>query len=205
MQTRIDDDPVTIWLHRLQEIDEVAAAKLWHHYCSRLRALARMRLPANVRRVYDEDDAAVSAFQSLCQGMQEGRFADLSDRNELWKLLAVITARKVIRRQKYENRQKRGGRNSDQRLFSDTSSINGIDQVPSREPTPEFAAEAAETYDALFSKMPDDSLRAVAARRMEGFTNQEIADQLDIGLRSVERKLNLIRRLWETDSEEPEK
>jgi hypothetical protein len=31
---------------------------------------------------------------------------------------------------------------------------------------------------------------------MEGYTNQEVADQLRCSLRSVSRKLELIRRTW---------
>ena len=32
--------------------------------------------------------------------------------------------------------------------------------------------------------------------RMEGFSNEEIAKALDISIRSVERKLNVIRSTW---------
>jgi len=197
-----EDDPITIWLRQLREIDDTAASKLWSHYSARLRALARSQLPANVRRVYDEDDAALSAFYSLCRAIQEGRIADLNDRNDLWRLLVVITARKVIRRRKYECRQKRGGVQPTYSLFSETSGMNDMLGVPSREPSPEFAAEVVETCDALFDQLPEESLRTVAEKKMEGFTNREIAEQLDIGLRSVERKLSLIRGIWKTEVED---
>jgi DNA-binding CsgD family transcriptional regulator len=35
---------------------------------------------------------------------------------------------------------------------------------------------------------------------MEGYTNEEIAARLDCGVRTVERKLKLIRVLWERGS-----
>lgn len=195
-----EDDPITLWLNDLRQLDDGAANKLWNHYCSRLRTFARSRLPDNVRRVYDEDDAAVSAFFSLCRGVKHGRFPALGDRNDLWRLLVVIAARKVRRRQEYENRRKRGGGGGDlSRIFTDASDLSGLKRLPSREPTPEFAAEVAETCDALFRHLSDDSLRDVARGKLEGFTNQEIAEQLDIGLRSVERKLHLIRQIWQTE------
>ena len=40
----------------------------------------------------DEEDAALSAFVSFCTAAGEGRFPDLPDREELWRLLVVITA-----------------------------------------------------------------------------------------------------------------
>lgn len=39
-------------------------------------------------------------------------------------------------------------------------------------------------------------LRQIARRRLEGFTNREIADQLDCTERSVERRLERIRSKW---------
>ena len=42
----------------------------------------------------------------------------------------------------------------------------------------------------------DDSLRRIALLRMEGYTNEEIAERLGCGLRSVSRKIDLIRRTW---------
>ena len=42
----------------------------------------------------------------------------------------------------------------------------------------------------------DDSLRRIAIFRIEGFTAPEIADELRVSTRTVERKLKLIREAW---------
>jgi len=42
----------------------------------------------------------------------------------------------------------------------------------------------------------DETLRQVAVLALEGWTNDEIATQINRSTRSVERKLEVIRRLW---------
>ncbi len=64
------------------------------------------------------------------------------------------------------------------------------------EPTPEFAAQVAEEYERLLNFLDDDQ-RAIAVAKLEGLTNPEIAVRFDRSLRTVERKLQLIRGIWE--------
>jgi hypothetical protein len=52
---------------------------------------------------------AVSAFDSFCRAAEGGRFPQLSDRNSLWRLLVVLTARKAAHLFHHETRLKRGG------------------------------------------------------------------------------------------------
>ena len=69
-------------------------------------------------------------------------------------------------------------------------------QVVGDEPTPEFAAMMADEYRRLFGSLADESLRVVALLKLEGHSNEEIARSLDCGLRTVERKLEVIRKRW---------
>jgi len=43
----------------------------------------------------------------------------------------------------------------------------------------------------------DDTLRRVALLRMQGYTNQEVADRLVCSARSVARESELIRLTWQ--------
>ena len=52
---------------------------------------------------------ALSAFDSFCRSAEQGRFPDLADRDSLWRLLVVMTARKATHLRRDEGRQKRGG------------------------------------------------------------------------------------------------
>jgi DNA-directed RNA polymerase specialized sigma24 family protein len=74
-----------------------------------------------------------------------------------------------------------------------------LEQVVGEEPTPEFAAQVAEEYQRLLDRLGDDSLRQVAVLKMEGCTNDEVAQRLDCSRRTVARKLETIRIIWSTE------
>src|SRR5262249_13252080 len=102
---------VTCWLGHLKDGDQAAAQPLWERYFSRLVVVARGKLK-KLRRTtadQDEEDAALSAFNSFCDGAARGRFPQLADRDDLWRLLVVITARKALAQAHREGRKKRGG------------------------------------------------------------------------------------------------
>ncbi len=89
--------------------NRAAAQHLWECYFPRLVGLARQNLKGLPRRAADEEDVALSAFDSFCRGVEQGRFPLLDDRDDLWALLVVITVRKAIDLRQHERRQKRGG------------------------------------------------------------------------------------------------
>jgi DNA-directed RNA polymerase specialized sigma24 family protein len=74
-----------------------------------------------------------------------------------------------------------------------------VARVESREPTPKFAAIMVEECRGLLGRLRDDSLRALALLRLEGFTNEEVAQRLGCSLRTVARKMELIRRSWSSE------
>ncbi len=199
---------VTCWLGNLKEGDLAAAQPLWERYFSRLVGVARgkIRKTRRTSACEDEEDAALSAFNSFCGGIARGRFPQLADRDDLWKLLVVITARKAMAQAQREGRQKRGGgRVVDEAMLfgaGEDGSMAGLERIAGEGPTPEFAAMMAEECQRLLDALDDDSLRQVALSRMEGYTNDEIADQLGCARRTVARRLDLIRQTWMSFVEE---
>src|SRR5271165_4119963 len=125
-----DEGSVTGWLGNLKEGDQAAAQPLWERYFSRLVVVARGKLRKLRRTTADEDeeDAAISAFNSFCAGAAQGKFPQLADRDDLWKLLVVITARKAMAQASRQGRQKRGGgRIVDEALLFGGGSGEGAD------------------------------------------------------------------------------
>jgi DNA-directed RNA polymerase specialized sigma24 family protein len=180
-------------LDQLRAGNPAAAQPLWERYFHRLVGLARKRLQGAPRAMADEEDVALSAFDSFCRGVEAGRFPQLHDRANLWHLLVIITARKAQRLAEHEGRLKRGGA---ARLEEDEN----LDQLVDPDPTPEFAAQVAEECRRLFTALEDAELERIAQRKMEGYTAVEIAQELGYVSRTVERKLRLIRAIW---SQEP--
>jgi hypothetical protein len=78
---------------------------------------------------------------------------------------------------------------------SSATSAN-LEQVLGHEPTPEFAAQVAEEFQRLLEGLGDADLRTIAVWKMEGYTTDEMAAKLRRAPRTVERKLDLIRRRW---------
>jgi DNA-directed RNA polymerase specialized sigma24 family protein len=187
---------VTDWIDRLKVGDPAAAERLWQSYFQRLVGLARRKLQGTPRRAADEEDVALSAFDSFCRGAEQGRFPQLLDRDNLWRLLVTITARKAGRATRHEARRKRGGHGVLDEAALAGPGEPGLEQFLAREPTPEFAAQMAEDYQELLARLDDDELRRVAVWKMEGYGNEEIAARLGCVPRTVERKLALIRTLW---------
>jgi DNA-directed RNA polymerase specialized sigma24 family protein len=182
---------ISRWLGRLRAGDRQAVAGLWQRYFERLVALARGKLRDAPRRAADEEDVALSAFDSLCRGVEKGRFPQLTDRDSLWRLLVVIAARKAAHLKRDAGRQKRGGAERPA-----AGAETDLEQVLDAGPTPEFAAQMEEESRRLLDGLGDEELRSVALWKMEGYTNEEIARRLDCGLRSVGRKVRVIRALW---------
>ena len=89
---------VTRWIGELKSGGDFAVQHLWERYFERLVRLARKKLQGTRRPriVEDEEDAALSAFDSFCRGVDRGRFARLADRDDLWRLLVVLTLRKAL-------------------------------------------------------------------------------------------------------------
>jgi RNA polymerase sigma factor (sigma-70 family) len=191
---------VTHWIHALKAGDAAAAQKLWERYFRELVALARKRLHGARRRTEDEEDVALSALANFYRGAQQGRFPQLTDRNDLWRLLVVMTARKAINVVNRERRLKiGGGKVRGESVFAtpDGSDEPGIEQVVGPEPTPEFAAQVAEECQQLLDQLNNKELRSIAVWKMEGHTNEEIARLLGCALPTVERRLRVIRKRWE--------
>ncbi|MGO9466040.1 MAG: ECF-type sigma factor [Isosphaeraceae bacterium] len=195
------EDSVSRWLDGLREGNDADVQRLWDRYFQRLVHLAGARLPGNARRASDEEDVALSAFNSFCGRVGRGQFPELVDRDDLWRLLVTITTRKVFESVRRETRKKRGGgRVRGDSAFMDGDAIDeGMAQVLSREPAPEVAAQFAEDYERLINKLEDPALKSVALRKLEGHSSEEIAAELGTSRRTIDRKLTLIRRIWQEE------
>src|SRR5262245_59663885 len=178
-------DAVTLWIAQLKKGERDAVRPLLERYFQRLVQLARARLQGVPGLATYDEDVALSAFKSLCLGAERDRFPQLADRDDLWRLLAVMTVRKAIDLQR--------------RQRPPAADPETVEQLLSREPPPELAAEMTEEYRRLLDKLGEPQLQAIALWKVEGYSNKEIADRLGCVERSVERKLYRIRGLWAED------
>jgi DNA-directed RNA polymerase specialized sigma24 family protein len=193
------DYPVLVWLRQLESGDPEAAQQLWDVYYGKMVELARVKLQGTPRRAADEEDVALSAFKSFCRGAREGRFPHMHECDNLWPLLMSLTAHKAIDLQRHEGRVKRGGSGirRPQTTGAERATLDANwGQLIDREPAPDFALQVAEESQRLLDRLSDSILRTIALWKMEGYTTEEIAGKLGCVTRTVERKLQVIRKLW---------
>jgi DNA-directed RNA polymerase specialized sigma24 family protein len=181
-------------------VREVAARLVWGRYFQELLLLARNHLSARIRSREDEEDVLQSMYKSFCIRQRRGDF-DLANRDELWNLLVRITLRNARNTANRHLQGKRDVRREDAESDGDRSGkdlpASILDQIDSDGPTPAEAALLNEALELRFQMLKDPNLRQLALWKLEGYTNPEIAKQLDCTVRTVERKLERIRGYWE--------
>jgi DNA-directed RNA polymerase specialized sigma24 family protein len=182
-----DMGSITDCIDRLRGGDQDAAQTLWERYYTRLVGLARSKLrrPGGVE---DEEDAAASALDSLCRSLRSGGCLQVTDRDNLWRLLVEITACKAYDQIERRRRLKRGGAH----IFEDAE----FDRLVGDGPTGDFACEASEQLDRLMVALRDPVDRQVAWMKMECYTRAEIARSLDCHEKTIANRLKGIRLAW---------
>ena len=182
------------------------ARRIWERYLPRLLILARDHLDRRIRVLHDEEDVVQSMSRSFFNRLRRGDF-DLTDRDALWALLVTITLNKARNATDRHFAARRDVRRRLPLPPSEGSRSDAPHEAPvpeAAEPTPEEAAVLNEALERRLRDLPEPDLRQVALMKLEGYTNHEIAEVLECGERSVERKLNLIRKRWEAAAEDPE-
>jgi DNA-directed RNA polymerase specialized sigma24 family protein len=191
---------VSVWLRQLRQGDPAAAQPLWKRYFRRLAGLARKKLAGLPRRAADEEDVALSAFHSVCRAAAQDRFPRLDDRDDLWQVLVMVAERKAYKARRDQHRLKRGGGavRGESGLMG-LSGGGGFDGLVTPEPTPQFAAQVADDCARLLERLGDPVLRQIAVWKLEGETVEQIAARLGRVPRTVQRRLEIIRRIWDED------
>ena len=196
------DNSVTQWITQLKQGNHEAAQRLYEKYFRQLVESALKKLGHARRGAADEEDVAHDALKSAILGAQMGRFPGLHNRKDLWQVLVMLTDRKALDHRRREHAQKRGGArvlNQQDLANPRDSSSGGVVEAVARDPTPEEAAMFTENLHHRLGAL-NDHLRQIALWKLEGYSNQEIAERLAVSVRMVERKLRGIRSIWLDDT-----
>jgi DNA-directed RNA polymerase specialized sigma24 family protein len=138
----------------------------------------------------------LNVLDSFFRRAKSGQFPRLEDRDDLWKVLFVLTVRKAINLVRHERRPSRGGGRLT--VLSELKDLD-VEEIIGDVPTPELAAQMADECHRLLGRLGNATLRQVALWKMEGYTNVEIAGKLGCVTHTVERKLRSIREIWSKD------
>jgi RNA polymerase sigma factor (sigma-70 family) len=183
---------VSHWINLIKHGDSTAANRIWKLYFDRLVRAVRQRLYGQNRAVSDEEDIVLSVFESFYAAAEKGRFPDLSDRDDLWRLLLTMSARKVIDKRRRDQRQRRGGKVAVHSLDGGADESVIIEAI-GNEPSPEMVLMMQESVEQLFFHLGVGQLQDLAGAKLEGYSNAEIAERFECSERTIERRLHLIR------------
>lgn len=196
-----ESNSVSRWIADLRQGNTQAACELWKRFSNRVVSYARNELNGITHMASDEEDVALSVFQVVFRGVQNGRYMFLQDRTQLWRLLVRITKTKSNNLKRHEWCDKRGGPNKKKTTVSldqlDFGELLSDEALHSEDPTPLEAAELEEELTNLLLELRDDELREVTKLTLEGYSTTEIAQKLGVVDRTIRRKLQLIRTTWE--------
>lgn len=200
----IEADELSTSLGELLEKAPQEAERIWAEFFPRMLRLAKSKLSGMQLRTFDEEDIALSAMHSFFRGKNDGRFERLDSRDEMWRLLATITVRKVTAQRRRLLADKRGGgATRGESIFfnpgqADSSMIAGLGNFSDERLLPETTDELLKNCEDLLAKLDDEKLRQTAVMRLEGYSNQEISDELGCSVARTKQRLQRIRELWGT-------
>ncbi|MBB3208137.1 DNA-directed RNA polymerase specialized sigma24 family protein [Rhodopirellula rubra] len=188
---------VTRAMDLLRVGNDDGVTQLWNKYAPRMVRVAFSKFGMRRERNDDAEDVARSAFGHFCLDAADGAFPWVTDRESLWPVLMTITARRAARLSRDELRLKRSA------LRRDHRELHTLELASSTLP-PDEVMLLNEQVTVLLDCLRTPLLRRVAILKMDGFTNEEVAKEVNVAVRSVERKLQLIREIWLSHGQQPE-
>ncbi len=184
-------------LRGLRDGDRQVLHEFWKQYGEALHAVADKNLAAGLRRRVGPEDVVQSACRTFLRRAQIGQFL-LADSEELWRLLCAITLNKVREQTRFHMRQKRGLAQEIHAAHDSSSGALPGAQAPG--PTPAQAAEFADQLEQLLSGL-DEEERKIVDLKLQDFTQDEIAKQLNCSERTVRRILKRVQARLLRDAE----
>ena len=188
--TQPSDSSGQHFLARVLDGEDAAAEAVFAKYAEQLARLAEQNLSPRVARRVDGADVVQSVFRTFFHRAERGDF-QIRSSAELWKLLVQITLNKS---------RQQGRRNSaglrDVRRETDDSGL--LPALADDQPSPEDALLLNELIEQALQKLPASQqtlYRKLMELKLAGYSNKEIAEQLDVVRRTVER---MLKRLEES-------
>lgn len=183
---------ITAIFQRLRSGDLDSANQLWDRFFPRLVGLARKVLAGRELPAGAEDAVQVAFFQFF-RRVEQGDVNAQANRDDLWRLLSLMTAQIASKQRRTEVAWKRGGGKTirENQLVDFDQYVTNLDELLGSIHPPDCDMICEDLLAQL-----DPDLREVALLRLAGYSNGDIKGLLGYPLRSIERRLQLIRAIW---------
>jgi RNA polymerase sigma-70 factor (ECF subfamily) len=177
---------------RCRKGDQDAARELFDSYVERLVPLARRRISQRLVSRVDPEDVVQSVFRTFFSRLKDDQFS-IHDQNDLFRLLVRITVHKALRQVAHHKAAKR---DPGHEVAQTQDSQEQLLQLLAHEPTPDEAILFLDHLEGFLGLLPKDD-RRILELRMQGYSSEEIAQQLNSYDRKIRRVLERIRDIAE--------
>jgi hypothetical protein len=140
------------------------------------------------------EDIAQSSLRNVCQGVLEGRYPELDNRDDFWRLLFISMANRICSHFRNCGAEKR-------KAFLRDPSDAIDDELMSRFSNQEAQTELADLIEFLLGKLdqqdPSGELRRIALLYLDEYSASSIAKMPQRRKTNVLHKIQWIRAIWE--------
>lgn len=123
--------------------------------------------------------------------LQAKLLPDVRDREGLWRLLILMTARKVNDHAKMARAKKRLNA-----VDAPDVALDNISELRDTAIQSSLEIMMQEQCQQMLKNLGDPVLEAVVLLKMEGYSNTEIAERLQYSRRTIQRMLLLVKDIW---------
>ncbi len=188
---------ISRWLvDRTRSSQTASATLLWQHFGVRLVRIARHQLRSMRDPGYGSEDLALSTFQEFHRRILEGGYPNLTDRDQLWRLLLTISLNKARNFRRAMLRRKRYRVGICHVPLNRFSSKRSRDEGDSPSAVVAVVEECQSLLELLDASDPSGRLRAIAMLRFEGTSKAQIAKKLGSTRRTVDARIQWIQAIW---------
>ena len=199
-------DENTHWIKQLKEGDPESFQEIWNAFFPRLVVHAGNRLREMRKREFDEEDIAISALKSMFRAVEANRIPILENSQDLFKILFTIANRKISTQGKRTFAKKRGPdlvRGDSVFGLTNGDGTRGLNDFGDDAESHEIVVAFQDEFEFRLQQIDDAITRQIVLLKLEGLTNQEIAEQIGRSERTVKRKLDLLEKKWMSDFGNP--
>ncbi|HCO22284.1 MAG: hypothetical protein CME31_28330 [Gimesia sp.] len=163
--------------------------RIWDQFHELLKDYVQNRLSPQLQPEAGASDILQSAFLSLWRRLEDKSKPALTEQDDLWGFLMTLARRKLARRWREINTQKRGsGKVVTATDFTNGDANTSFDEIVFHEVNHQVRLELEEASQRL-----DLECQTIVSMKLAGMTNAEISKALNCSTRRIERKNNLIR------------
>jgi DNA-directed RNA polymerase specialized sigma24 family protein len=187
---------VSGWIELIRLGNTVAIEPLLERYFQRLVSFSDRKLRSGIRTSDDGEDIALQVIESVFRKIGRGSYPKLSDRNDLWLVLMVAAQRRVIDKQRKVLRWERHF--APVRTLTDLMEVlnDDLGEYLSKDDGQRRACEMIDLWDHMLSKLKDPSHREIAMLKLDGYSNRDIAIELKMTPKRVDRAVESILERW---------